>query len=82
MACPQGTGAMSQSKAGVEPRQLIAALGEVSGRLRNEAAAVDAQARRETSYRGRHDAALKADQMRADAKVVEAAHELLKRAIS
>ena len=72
---------MSQSKPGLDPRQLVVALGDVAKRLRSSAVAVDEQARREISYRARQDAVLKADQMRADAKAVDAAHELLKRAL-
>lgn len=72
---------MSQSKPGMDAKQLVIALGEVAKRLRNSAVLSDEQARREPSFRARQHAVDRADQMRADAKVVDAAHELLKRAL-
>lgn len=72
---------MSQAKPVLDAKQLTVALADVARRLRASAATVDEQARREVSYRARQDAAAKSDQMRADARVVEAAHELLKRAL-
>lgn len=72
---------MSHMKPGMDARQLMVALAEVSKRLRAGASEVDEHARREISYRARHDAVEKSDQMRADARVVDAAHDLLKRAL-
>lgn len=72
---------MSQTKPALDAKQMIVALADVARRLRAGAAFVDEQARREVSYRARHDAAEKSDQMRADARVVDAAHDLLKRAL-